>query len=402
MMQQMQATQEVAMRQLQEAQARSRPAFEPVAAPETRSSPPAPVELPQEMDTALRKRTKQFKDTIFKLVKSKRHLDRLVSNVEQLTKGVYPKGLTELKTQPNFIDLDATVPQTLLDANPNFASKIQRDATIREAMTQSQLMAYTFQAECMVAAQEIHISKIQPDAHMSKLEEIVTEVVAEAQQPKLAETFGLSKPLAADISTEVVEARVQSLYKSIFEAVNKKLEVDAEASEKSKAMENEADAAIARVAKPAELLGSLVDTKVEAKVHAALAQAGIIDQGPDAPMPANTDQTPEEAFVSSILPGQAKGISPAEGLGQSPNGKPGGKAYGKKGAKDAPKGTVKDQNAKGPGSGKGKVDTLKGKKGKGKTKSKGKGASSKAQPLSTGRGKGYGHSEIAKGKSGKW
>ena len=217
---------------------------------------------------------------------------------------------------------------------------------MREAVSSIHRSTMAFIASTLKAAQIAHIANLEIEANPANLQAAVEQVLTQAAQPDLAESFGLPKPLTTPISAATIKGRVDELYASIYGKLNAKLAADKAASDKSKVVDDANLAAIAAKT-PGELLNQLVQQSVSAQLN----QAGYAH---DADM--SNDQVDPGDILDAIVPKNAS--SPPAGVGLKNQ-----RARGKF-VQPSPKAAA---TSKAAGMGKGKGSRHKGnRKGKGK------------------------------------
>jgi len=310
--------------------------------------------IPKELDEHILKRTRTFKDSVFKVSRSRNLLLKYTAEAETFAAQPlkYPDSVPSCKTQTTLAELDSPLdaatgtPQTI---TIDFPANISR----RDALKLVHHRWCRFRADVMVEAQKEHLEVNEKLAHPSELEKIVVEVLEEASKPSLAEAFGLPKPLVPGIDESIIKKRVNAIYDKIFLALNKKLENDQLAAEKSKDALAESERQLL-AKRPDELLGELVSSEV----NAHLKKAGIIN-----PMEEDSDIQPCQSLTENLVDALRLGndLSPSAVVGQSqrivrPKPKRIGKIGPYKGKEGKGKGsTTSDRNGGGRGRKGGKV-----------------------------------------------
>lgn len=348
--------------------------------------------IPDSLNKIIVQRTRSFKEAVFRLARARVQLSTLEADSQIFGKpgSEYPKKCKPFKSSTTFAELDSPFTEAC-SSDHAFSVCIPTGTSRRDAMALVHRASSAFLVQCQYEAQQELLSSLEPLANPTVLRSLVTDVITEAAKPELAQHFGLPKPINGTISESTVQARVDTIYASIYVSLNKKLENDKAASDKSKELQQSLAEDLTK-SSPDEILNQLLDRRLDAKFQ----QAGL-STGPEGG--AMTDE-PEVAvsagdFVRS-LPGN--GSSPLDGVGHSktterasrptpkwkarPLGKGKGNTAGR--AKGAGKDKGKDkskpvstqnrspqqQSGKGRGSGKACTTSGKGagKKGKGKGK----------------------------------
>ena len=360
----------------------------PVVPQQPQQSQEVEFVIPPELDKEILKCTRQFKDDVLKLVRAKKRLAKLHgdANVFSGDDSSYPKSHSAFKSQVSFAELDNAVNDAAMSP-VSITIEIPQGTTRREAMRKVHRQCAVFQNAMQLEAQLDHVAACEPSAEAKILEGLVLKVLEEASKPSHAESLGLPRPLSATVDKSVVDARVQHLYAKVFETVNKKLSIDAAATEQSHSSAMDAESALINQ-KPADLLTELVAAQVDAK----MASAGLdVSDVPDEARMANQGDY-AESFIRALHIDSKNGGSPPGGVGQNtrPYVAPTPKLRARRPYQSHTEGKGKDS-----GKGKGNAESKGKSKGKGKDSAKGKGKSlGKGKGKSIGKGKGKG-----KGKS---
>jgi len=311
--------------------------------------------IPKELDEVILRRTRGFKDSVFKVSRARNLLDKFSAdaatfNGEDMR---YPNSVPTCKTQTTLVELDS--PLAAAAGSPHSVSiELPQNCTRRDALKVFHHAWCKFRANVMVEAQAEHLQIAETMAHPAELEKIVKDVLEEASKPSLAESFGLPKPLSSGIDEAIVKKRVQDIYDKIFAALNKKLESDKLAAERSKSAVDESEKQLLSKA-PDQLLGELVSNEVN--IH--LKKAGLVSQmdegGDDAHSPKGNLTSD---LIDAIHNRLGNELSPSAVVGQNPKFvKPRPKKNGKVGPYRPKEGKGKGSSSSGKNGGK------KGKKG---------------------------------------
>jgi hypothetical protein len=270
--------------------------------------------LPPEIDAILKKKTRTYRDSVLKLLRSKKYRNKLLHDLEQLEGGLFPHGYSPLKLNLTMTELNDECPQSIRDLHP---LQYPEPCSLRQAMEKSHATNALLYARCQLQAQDNHIEALEKTCDPSHLETLVNKVVEDASQPTAAEALGLPRPITIDIPAEIVKKRVQTLYAEIFAIVNKTINADEEAAEKSKSSATTADAEVA-ANKPVQFLKDVVATEVSG----ILASHGLVPAADDNEP---STQDPATKFVNSLA-GQGNDQSPPGEVGQNRRGKGRGKS----------------------------------------------------------------------------
>ena len=352
--------------------------------------------IPVALDKVLLERIRCFKDAVFRLSKARSQLTKLKGDAAIFEKSDidYPKKYKPFKSAVSFAELDHPC-SNAASAPFHHEVIIPAGSSRRDAMAMVHRAFTKFMVDMQLEAEADHVASLELEASPATLIKLVQEVVTEASQPELAEEFGLPKPITSQISGLAIQARVDQLYKGIYEKLNAKLLADKAASDKSQRDELEGSSALPATS-PDELLEKIVDKRIDTK----LVEVGVRFQE-DNSMQDHSDDISATAFVSS-LPGNYQ--SPPEGVGPNTQqsamppsqrhrrSQPQGKGKGR-----PPLSATRPEKDKGKGKGK-HANRQKGGKstspGKGKTLAKDVGR----EQRSTSFGKGGGKAGYRRGK----
>ena len=286
------------------------PLSQPVGA--TAARPKELPSIPQELDAVIMKRTKSYKDSVFKLARAKSHKEKLQTDLDTLCEDgmKYPKSIGEFKSQLTSAELDLP----LTDASTaefNHVCHVPQGTSRRDALKIVHHNYCRFKAKVMLEAHNDHLAVLEPLADAQELEKIVKDVLEEASKPCPAESFGLPKPLVATVQEAAIQKRVNDIYTKIFGLLNKKLATDRAANEKSKEMRELADKALLKKT-PDQLLSELVKSEVTSglREHGMVPEMNVDE--PVAPQASTSD------FIHALTHEQGKGLSPPEVVGQNP------------------------------------------------------------------------------------
>jgi len=344
--------------------------------------------IPEVLDKFILKKTREYRDNVFKLAKSLKFKETLDAQryVFENTTSDYPKGYTAFRSQSSFAELDAPLNDSAMEEWV-FEVKIPQGTSRREAMRLVHRESTAFLNRASCEAQDEHFNVLRPQTDSVVLEGLVTAILQEAAQPQHAEKFGLVRPLRMEIPKEVITARVEHLYAKIYEQLNHKLQVDEEARTKSRQAAQEADEKIASIQEPSDLLKGFV--KNECKE--TLKEIGILQER------LGESNQAVDFNDGDFNGGASEVIRAIQGNGQSP---PGGSGHNQPRPEDAANHKNTDSTSRSwahvESTGRGR-HTRRKFKAPVRTKQKGKGKG-KDVPANSPSGKGKGHQRKGKGK----
>ena len=264
--------------------------------------------IPPELDKIILSRTRSFKHAVFTLARARTYSSKL-AEAEGVFNGdntSYPKSQKQFRSPISFAELD--LPLEAASSGDHLVTiTIPAGSSRREAMRLVHRESAKHFNTVLLEAQSDRIASLEPLAAPEVLKNCVTEVLAEASKPQMAETFGLQRPVATSIGQGLGEARVEVIYGKIYAALNKKLVNDAAATQLSIEKEKEKVEQLAKVT-PDVLLSNIVDSKINKK----LLEAGIAN---DSDMQDHPAAVSASEFVSAVT-NQGNGQSPPVGVGQ--------------------------------------------------------------------------------------
>lgn len=124
----------------------------------TSQTPPRSRKLPPELDTVLRKRTKDFKELLLKLVKSRKNLANLQDDKAKLDDGIYPRGYPQYKPVNTIAELNLELSPELIQEFTRF--DITPGTSIRDSISEAYLHAAKLQVAATIEAQNARILPI--------------------------------------------------------------------------------------------------------------------------------------------------------------------------------------------------------------------------------------------------
>jgi len=293
------------------------PVLESQHAPE-RPAPTVPVQLaqvPPELDSIIVKRSRAWKQAVFALARAKAHIKKLQADVTAFDSDdtTYPKSHRAFKSPISFVELDAPLSASTSTAW-TFQVEIQPNTTRREAMRVVHRSAAKFFAASLLEAHTDHLASCEADASVTKLHDVVAEVLDEAAQPELAEALGLPRPLTRVVSQPAIQARVDALYEKTYAALTVKLKSDQDAAIKSEQTRDEELKRLSERKSPGDVLQSLVKDSVASELRAA----GLNSEQTDDPMQPILNQDNAEAINIALA---GNGVAPLEGVGHNHQGR---------------------------------------------------------------------------------
>jgi hypothetical protein len=183
------------------------------------------AKIPVELERALVRKCRSFKDDVLAYSRSQRTLARALSDLKvfQESDSRYPAKSRPFKSSVTFVELDDELSAVHDDA-VTWSIVIPKAATRRTALSLLHRFVAVKMKEVDVEALQAKVNSKATSADVSCLNKIVDETVEAAQKEDAVQTLGLPKPVKLEIAKAVLENKVQEIYTKIYTEINMQME----------------------------------------------------------------------------------------------------------------------------------------------------------------------------------